>query len=321
MPEILLWLLASALAYLAVAWLYPPSIRLSCWTLVHALYSYRVYGRDRIPKAGPVLIVCNHVSYFDWLVVGVACPRSAAFVIWAGYYRNPVLRVLLSWARTQTIRIDSRAARPRDVVESLRAVAAALDAGRVVILFPEGRNTRSGNMRPFGRGVEQILKRTTVPVTVVPTCTDGLWGSTLSHRGGRIGRKWPDTFRRRVAVMFGTPVKSAGQSVPTAPTLQLAVQETIADCAVAQSDGAPLVHRAFVRRAVRFRYLFKTCAIDTATGVERTLTWGKMFVGSVCVARYLRSRVGPEPHVGVWLPTSVGMPWQTSRSPSSARRR
>jgi acyl-[acyl-carrier-protein]-phospholipid O-acyltransferase/long-chain-fatty-acid--[acyl-carrier-protein] ligase len=88
--------------------------------------------------------------------------------------------------------------------------------------------------------------------------------------------------------------------------LRLAVQETMADCAIRESDHVLLVHRAFVRNAVKFRNLFRPCVIDHSTGAERTLTWGKTFVGACCVARYLRPRLGEAPNVGVWLPTSLG---------------
>jgi acyl-[acyl-carrier-protein]-phospholipid O-acyltransferase/long-chain-fatty-acid--[acyl-carrier-protein] ligase len=83
------------------------------------------------------------------------------------------------------------------------------------------------------------------------------------------------------------------------------VQELGAECAIRQSDFVPLVHRAFVRHAVRLRTLFRPCIIDNAAG-ERVLTWGKTFVGAMCVTRYLRGRLGPEQNVGVWLPTGLG---------------
>jgi acyl-[acyl-carrier-protein]-phospholipid O-acyltransferase/long-chain-fatty-acid--[acyl-carrier-protein] ligase len=290
------------LLYAALAWVFPPVLRPLLWLLVRVMYRFTVHGRDRVPASGGVLVVCNHVSYVDWLVLWVACPRDPTFVLWSTYDRSPVLRFFLSWVRKNTIRIDERTDHPHAVAESLRNVAAALDAGKLVVMFPEGRLTRGGNMLPFGRGVERVLAETKTDGAVVPACTDGLWGSVFSYRGGRAFWKWPRAIRPRVAVMFGSPVP---QTLP-APELRLAVQEVMADCAIRQSDFTPLVHRVFVRNAVKFRNLFRPCIIDHSTGAGRTLTWGKTFVGACCVARYLRPRLGDSPNVGVWLPTGLG---------------
>jgi acyl-[acyl-carrier-protein]-phospholipid O-acyltransferase/long-chain-fatty-acid--[acyl-carrier-protein] ligase len=139
-------------------------------------------------------------------------------------------------------------------------------------------------------------------VPVIPACIDGMWESVFGYHGGRVFWKWPRALRPRVAVLFGQPVSKTLPAVE----LRLAVQEATADCSVRQSDHVPLVHRAFVRNAVRFRNLFRPCVIDNALGTDRTLTWGKTFVGAMCVTRYLRKLTGDSPNVGVWLPTGLG---------------
>src|SRR5205814_1933382 len=83
---------------------------------------------------------------------------------WSGYRRNPLLAFLLSWVRDRTVRVEERTNRPHALADSLQQVADALDAGRVVVMFPEGTLTRSGHMLPFGRGVETILGRTRADV-------------------------------------------------------------------------------------------------------------------------------------------------------------
>lgn len=287
--------------YIFVGRLFPGMITFMWQVILRAKYRFRVHGADRVPGKGGVLLVCNHVSYIDWMLIWAACPRRVTMVLWEGYYKNPIQRFFLSWV-PEAIKIDNRSNRPHALMDSLKKIAAALDNGQCVLLFAEGRLTRSGHMLPFGRGLELLLKRTTTDATVLPTCTDGMWGSFFSHRGGPICKKWPRAGRPRVAVYFGTPVSKA---LPAAD-IRLAVQEATADCAVAQSDYVMPVHRAFVRNAVKFRNLFRPCVIDHATGTERVLSWGKTFVGAACVARYLRGRVGPEANVGVWLPTSLG---------------
>lgn len=302
MIDVILIALGAILAYAVLTWLYPPLVRPLLWVIVHTLYRFRVHHRQRVPQSGGVLVVSNHVSYVDWLVLWLATPRAVTFVLWSSYYRNPLLRCFLSWARHNTIRIDDRTTRPHALDAGLRQIAAALDAGRLVVVFPEGKLTRSGNMYPFCRGIERVLDHTATPVTVVPACVGGLWGGFFSHGGGPALRKPPKAFRPRVSVWFGAPLPKGLR----AADYRLAVQETIADLAVVDSDHIPLVHRQFVRNAAKFRNLFRPCVIDNSTGAARTLTWGKTFVAALCVTSYLRGRIGDAANVGIWLPTSLG---------------
>jgi acyl-[acyl-carrier-protein]-phospholipid O-acyltransferase/long-chain-fatty-acid--[acyl-carrier-protein] ligase len=284
-----------------LTWLCPPLLRPFLWVLAHSLYRLRIHNRDRIPATGGALIVANHVSYVDWLVLSVASPRPVTFVLWDIFYRNPILRFLFSWARHNIIRIEHRN-HPHALADSLSAIGKALDAGRLVVIFPEGRLTRSGHMLPFGRGIERVLRQTVSDVPVIPTSTSGLYGGFFSYGGGPILRKWPRAFRPRVGVWFGKPV----EKTLSAANLRLAVQEAIADLAIRDSDHITLLHRAFVRNACKFRNIFRTCIIDNSTSPARTLTWGKTLVAALCVTRYLRPRLGDAANVGVWLPTSLG---------------
>jgi acyl-[acyl-carrier-protein]-phospholipid O-acyltransferase/long-chain-fatty-acid--[acyl-carrier-protein] ligase len=342
--EVVLWLLGAFAGCLALTWLFPPLLRPFLWAFMHACYRFRAYHPERIPTSGGVLIVSNHVSRLDWLVYWVACPRPVLFVTWSGYYRNPLLRFFLSWARHRTIRVDSRPLRPHAVGDSLKVAAEALDAGNVVVMFPEGRLSRTGQMLPFRRGVERILKHTTTNVAVVPACTSGLWGGFFSHGGGPILRKRPKALRPRVCVYFGEAVKNptplfpplsrgpllaapppegegrktkAVASSPPPPEgegaggwgsadFRLAVQECTADLAILESRYLLTVHRRFVRVAAKFRRLFRPAVTDYSGGTPRTLNWAKLLVGAICVTRYLRPRVGDAPNVGIWLPTGLG---------------
>lgn len=309
-------LLATFFVSAGATWLFPVLLRPFLWVLVRVLYRFTAHHRDRVPLAGGVLIVSNHVSYVDWLVLWVACPRPATFVLWEGYYRHPLLRFFLSWGRRNTVRIAA-GARPHAVHESLKRVASELDAGRVVVMFPEGALTRTGNMLPFGRGVERVLKLVTTDVKVLPACVGGLWGGFFSHGSGPILRKLPKALRPRVSVLFGAaednlppgPLpsgKGPGGSLPSAPDLRLAVQECTADLAILESDHVLPVHRRFVRSAAKLRRLFRPAIVDYSAGPPRTLTWAKLLVAALCVTRYLRTRVGEAQNVGIWLPTGLG---------------
>ena len=98
--EVALIVLATVFFVLALTWLYPPLLRPFLWTFAHACYRFTAHHRDRVPATGGALIVANHVSYIDWLMLWVACPRPVTFVRWARYDRNPLLRFFLSWAQT-----------------------------------------------------------------------------------------------------------------------------------------------------------------------------------------------------------------------------
>lgn len=235
------------------------------WLFVRLLYRFRVYGRE-CPASGGCLIVCNRVSLLDRLILRAACPRPLTLAPDEGW--------------------------------NIEELAAALNRGEAVLAFPEGMLTRSGHILTFRPELDALLAKANVPV--IPACTEGLWGSILSWRDGKLGWKWPRGCRRHIGVMFGEPIPRRKAS-----EVRLAVQELSADLAIRQSDFTPLVHRAFIRNALRLRNIFKTCIIDNAAG-EKILTWGKLFVATMCVTRFLRVRLGPEQNVGVWLPTSLG---------------
>jgi acyl-[acyl-carrier-protein]-phospholipid O-acyltransferase/long-chain-fatty-acid--[acyl-carrier-protein] ligase len=301
LSDLALAFLGAFLAFAVLSWLFPSLLR-GLWRLIlHALYRFRVYNADRIPATGPALIVANHVSYLDWMIFWAATPRRVNYVFYAGYYKNPVLRFFLSWVRHQSVSLDNRRNQPHATMDALKAVAAALDRGEVVVYFPEGRLTRNGQMLPFGRGLERILQLVTVDVPVIPACSDGMWGSFFTHKDGPIMAKWPGGFRRKVSVWFGQPLPGK----PTAAEVRAAVVEAVADVAIRESGELPSVHYAFVRTACRWRNTFRVGFIDAAT--DRKLTFGQGLVATWCLSGWLKKKLGPsdEP-VGLWLPTGLG---------------
>src|SRR5262245_60687955 len=186
MLEVFLSLVGLFLLCAVLTWILPPLLRPFLWLVARLLFRLRVHHRDRIPTTGGTLIISNHVSYVDWLVIWVACPRPVTFVLWGSYYRNPLLRFFLSWARHNTIQVDVRTDRPHAVAGAMQLIGSELDAGRVVLVFPEGDLTRSGHMLPFRRGIEMVLQRTQSDVPVIPTAISGLYGGIFSHGNGPI---------------------------------------------------------------------------------------------------------------------------------------
>ena len=293
---------AYLLVWLIISWIYPPLIRPIWWQLIHSLYRFRAFGQENVPASGPAMIVCNHVSRLDWMLLWLACPRPVTIMLWGGYYSNPIFAFWLSFARNRTVRIENRAHSPHATADALDHAAETLKAGHVLLVFPEGRLTRNGQMRPFGRGIERILKLAGGNVPVIPACTDGMWGSVFSHRRTGWRKFVPENFRRRVAVWFGKPLTHS----PTAPEVRAAVQECIADVAIKLSDDVVPVPVWFARTAGRWRNIFRTLYVDMATGTERTLTCGKAFVAAWALSRWLDRKLGPAQNVGLWLPTGMG---------------
>lgn len=269
------------------------------WLITHSIYRLRVHGREHIPPTGPVLLVCNHVSFIDWMLVWVACPRPVRFLASASHNRNPILAVVLRMVRV--ISIDDLGGGPRALAASLRQSAKVLDAGEVLCVFAEGQLTRNGNMLPFHRGFERIAKLTKAEsVVIIPSYLARIWGSIFSYHGGRAFWKWPRQLPFPVGVGFGKPLPATTSAAQT----RQAVQEVSADMAIAESYQLRPPHRQFVRMAAR--YPLAQAVIDNSTGEERILNYGKLYAGSVCLRGWLQDKLGDSPYVGVWLPTSLG---------------
>ena len=156
-------------------------MRFLVWLLIHTVYRLDKSGLEHIPEEGPAVIVCNHVSLVDALIIAAACRRPIRFVMHHRIYRIPVLNFIFRTGRA--IPVASAKEDPELLERAFDEVARALDAGDVVCIFPEGRITDTGEMYPFRRGISRIVERT--PVPVVPMALRGLWGSLFSRKPGR----------------------------------------------------------------------------------------------------------------------------------------
>jgi acyl-[acyl-carrier-protein]-phospholipid O-acyltransferase/long-chain-fatty-acid--[acyl-carrier-protein] ligase len=292
---VLVLVVGAVVVFLFLCWCWPGRmLRLPLWLCTHTMYRLRVLGRENIPAAGGALLVCNHVSYIDWLLILAAQKRFIRFVVFAAWTRQWGIRHLLRWARV--IPIDAWSG-PRAIVKSLRAASEALKQGDLVCIFAEGRLTRTGFLLPFHRGFEQIVKHH--PVPIIPVCLDQVWGSVFSFHGGKLFWKWPQEIPYPAWVAFGKPLPATAE----AAEVRLAIQKLSADCAIARSHERRSVHRQFVRMASR--HPFRPCLIDT-TGKGQTLRYGKVLAGAMCLAQKLRPLLGAEKMVGLWLPPAVG---------------
>jgi 1-acyl-sn-glycerol-3-phosphate acyltransferase len=181
-------------------------LRFIVWLLVHSVYRLEKKDVERIPEEGPALLVCNHVSFVDALLIMAACRRPIRFVMDHRVSRWPILSFVFRTARAIPI-----APAKEDAALMERAfdeVAAALGAGELVCIFPEGSITGDGEIAPFRSGVARILEKT--PVPVVPLGLSGLWGSVFSRRDGRaLARPWAARPFRRVELAVGAAIEAA----------------------------------------------------------------------------------------------------------------
>ena len=149
--------------------------------IVRLAYRVNVIGHDNLPRGG-CLLVPNHITWVDAVVLQLGCPRPIRFIIDEEFYRNRILHPILRMVRA----IPINRARPR---EAIRRAAAQIQAGQIVCIFPEGQLSRTGTLQRLQRGFEIIARHAQSPV--VPAFLDQLWGSIFSFRGGRFFRKWP----------------------------------------------------------------------------------------------------------------------------------
>lgn len=214
MRAVLLWGAPALLAALGAWWLARQprrALRRLVFLVIHLLYRLRFRGRRHIPAYGPALVVCNHVSFVDALVVAGGSPRPLRFLMDRPIYESPGLHWLFKLVGA--IPVDSERRDPGGLRRALDQVSQALRQGEVVMLFPEGRLTPNGEVQAFRRGLDLILSRD--PVPVVPAALAGLWGSWTSHHGGRRAlTKWPRRFRARVALYFGEPLAAERAARP-----------------------------------------------------------------------------------------------------------
>ncbi|MBL8259847.1 MAG: MFS transporter [Candidatus Competibacteraceae bacterium] len=177
-------------------------MRFIVWILVNIVYRLKARGLENIPDQGPVLLVCNHVSLMDALVVGGCCRRPVRFVMDHQIFKTPGLNFVFRTAGA--IPIASARTDPKILEQAYERVAEYLEQGEVVGIFPEGRLTPDGEIGPFKGGIERILERT--PVPVVPMALRGLWGSFFSRRYGKAMGHFPRRFWSRVELVVGRPV-------------------------------------------------------------------------------------------------------------------
>ncbi len=190
-------------------------LRFIAWVLARFIYSLQVTGREHIPEKGGVVLVCNHVSFVDWLIIFAAIKRPCRFVMDHHFAQGFFLKSLFRQAKV--IPIAQAKENPEILAAAFRKIAEELRAGEVVCLFPEGTITRDGQLNPFRTGIEKIIQET--PVPVVPMALNGLWKSLFSRNQAE---------KRNFPWLFWKPISlSIGRAVPPQQVTAAHLQEQV----------------------------------------------------------------------------------------------
>jgi 1-acyl-sn-glycerol-3-phosphate acyltransferase len=196
--------LCNALVALYIYTLVPEfMLRFVAWLLIHSIYRLEQKGIEHIPLEGPALLICNHVSFVDPLVISSACRRPIRFVMDHRIFRMPLISFIFRHMRA--IPIAPAREDPVMMEAAFAEVARALAEGELVGIFPEGRITDTGEFYPFRPGIQRIVGQT--PVPVIPLALRGLWGSFFSRKDGPAMSK---PLRRglfsKIGLVAGAPV-------------------------------------------------------------------------------------------------------------------
>lgn len=270
------------------------TVRFVLWLATHSLYKLRVEGRENVPERGGALLVANHVSWMDGILILVSTSRFVRFLVYADYAAKPGLAWLSRTMRAIPIKATDG---PKAIVRALQEARQAVTNGELVCIFAEGQLTRTGQMQTFQPGLMRIVGNSGVPV--IPVYLHGLWGSIFSYKGGKFFWKLPRKLRYPVSILFGEPMAEPDDVNQVRQAVErLGVQ------AVERENVRRLIPaRQFIRQARQTLFSRK---VADSSGAE--LTGGKLLAASLALLSALERLVlaPDEKHVGLFLPPSVG---------------
>lgn len=290
-------------------WVLPDFLlRFIALVTMRIFYRIRITGSENIPVEGPALLIPNHVTWVDALLLTATNQRRIRFVMERSIYNTPLLRGL--FRLMGVIPVASNDGR-KELVEFIKRARKAMDDGYMVCIFAEGALTRNGMLREFRGGFERIVKDSGYPV--IPVYIGGAWGSILSYAYGRLLSRPPALRPYRVSIMFGKPMPAAS----TAFEVRQAVMELSCDWFDSRKPRRKPLGEYFIDAA---RQNWGRSAVADTSG--KSLTYGRTLAGALALANKLEEllqksafeKIPPGPplqrgeqnHVGILLPPSVG---------------
>ncbi len=256
--------------------------------LARCFYRVNALGIDNLPEDG-FLLLPNHITWVDAIVLQLACPRPIRYVVDQEYYRKPILHRLLRVLGC--IPIDTRHSH-----SAIRAATEKIAEGEIVCVFPEGRLERTGTLLRLQRGYKLIARYANA--AVVPVWLDQLWGSIFSFQGGKFFRKLPKRIPYPVTVAFGNPLEADAADIAT-------VREELLKLGEFCFSRRPSLNRHLAEPCIRGlkRRPFATAVID---GLDHsTLSRSKLLGAAIALSDYLRKEF-PDERIAIVLPASKG---------------
>ena len=268
----------------------PVLLELIARSVARILYRVRSSGAGNIPSTGGVLLIANHISYVDVVVLQLACPRPIRFVGHQGLKRN----AFFSWCFEMSGSIPISVEQPR---AGMKAAVAALRAGELVCLCPEGHISRTGQLMEIQRGFEVMARQANVPV--IAAAIDGLWGSVFSFAGNKYLWKSPRLLPTHVFIAFG-------RATPPDRVSPAWARRELLDLGCLAFDERPVLKRHLGRECIRAlaKHPGRVQVIDRTFG-RRVVTCGQLYAVAAALSRRIRATV-PERRVGVVLPPGAG---------------
>jgi acyl-[acyl-carrier-protein]-phospholipid O-acyltransferase / long-chain-fatty-acid--[acyl-carrier-protein] ligase len=289
--QLLLYAIPTGLLTAYIIFLTPEGLlRLALGLVGRTFYRVTPIGLEGIPATGGVLLLPNHISYVDAVILQLACPRPIRFLVYDQIYNSRFLRWGLRLLGA--IPISPKIART-----AIETAVNALARGEVVCLFPEGALTRTATLQKLNRGYELIARKAHVPV--VPVWLENVWGSVFSYYGGQFFWKLPRVVPLRVWIYFGAPI-NATEAVPAK------VRSSLYDLSEAAFQARPELESHVGYESLRGlrKKFFKVVIVDVYAG-NRALTGGKLLAVAIVLSLWLRKNVS-EKRIGIVLPPGLG---------------
>ena len=269
----------------------PITLRIFLWLFSRICYRVTVLSPDNVPATGGALLVSNHVSFVDMVLILASTRRFVRFLLPADVCAVWWLKPFLRYLRVIPLPAESQ---PRELSRALEQARDAIRQGEVVGIFAENNISRIGVLLPFRREFERIMEGVDAPI--IPVCLDGVWGSIFSYQKGRFFWKVPRHLPYPVTISFGKALPSSA----TAFEVRSVIQELNTDAWPHRRKTMKPLHRAFVQRARR-------CPLRFAMADARVpkLSFGGALMKVIFLARRLRSDWAGQEMVGILLPPSV----------------
>ena len=267
-------------------------LRSILWCMINTLYRIKTLGSENVPQKGGALLVANHTSFVDALFLTASIDRPIRFLMSTDIYKTWWIRPLAKLADAIPI---SQMEGPRELVRSMKEASQAIERGDLVCIFAEGQISRTGQMLPFRKGFERIMKGVEAPI--IPVHLDRLWGSVFSHSEGRFFWKWPKRVPYPVTVNYGAPLPAD----TTAFTLRNQIRELGTEAYMQRKLAHPLLHRGFIRNARRH-----PLRMAMADATVPHMSYLKALIACIIFGRKLNRLLDDQPMVGVLVPPTVG---------------